>query len=86
MEIKGVIGIVAGCLTAIAAMPQIIKAVKTKEVEHVSPFMFLILMAGNAVWCWYGLLLKDWPIIITNAFSFAMDLVMLALKAKYKKR
>lgn len=86
MEIKLIIGVAAGCLTAIAAIPQIVKVIKTKEVEHVSPFMFLILLAGNALWCWYGILLKDWPIIITNAFSLTMDILMLVLKAVYTKR
>lgn len=80
------IGILAGSLTAISATPQIIKVLRTKEVEQVSPLMFLILAAGNATWCWYGILLKDWPIIITNAFSLAMDLAMLILKIVYHKK
>lgn len=86
MEIKVVIGIAAGCLTAIAATPQIFKVLKTKEVEHVSPFMFIILLAGNAMWCWYGILLKDWPIILTNAFSLLMDILMLILKVIFRKK
>lgn len=86
MDLKGIIGIAAGCLTAIAATPQIIKVIRTKEVEHVSPVMFLLLMAGNAMWCWYGIMIKDWPIIVTNAFSFTMDLVMIVLRALYAKK
>ena len=86
MEKQLLIGILAGSLTAISATPQIIKVLRTKKVEHVSPLMFVILAAGNAVWCWYGILLKDWPIIVTNAFSLTMDLAMLILKAIYHKK
>ncbi|MDQ8005404.1 MAG: SemiSWEET transporter [Pedobacter sp.] len=86
MEKQLIIGIIAGCLTAISAIPQIIKVLQTKEVKHISPVMFMILAIGNATWCWYGSLLKDWPIIITNAFSFTMALTMLLLKLIYNKR
>ncbi len=86
MEKQLFIGVLAGSLTAISATPQIIKVLRTKKVEQVSPLMFLILAAGNTTWCWYGILLKDWPIIITNAFSLAMDLAMLILKMVYYKR
>jgi MtN3 and saliva related transmembrane protein len=86
MEQQLVIGILAGTLTAISATPQIFKAVRTKKVKHISPFMFVILAAGNATWCYYGILLKDWPIIITNAFSFSMAITMLVLKVMYRKK
>ncbi len=86
METPLLIGILAGSLTAVSATPQIIKVLRTKEVAHISPLMFMILAAGNATWCWYGILLKDWPIIITNAFSLVMDLMMLVLKIIYKKK
>jgi len=86
MEKQLFIGVLAGSLTAISATPQIVKVLRTKKVEHVSPLMFVILAAGNATWCWYGILLKDWPIMITNAFSLAMDLAMLVLKVVYRKR
>ena len=86
MENQLLIGILAGSLTAISATPQIIKVLRTKEVAHISPFMFIILALGNATWCYYGILLKDWPIIITNAFSLIMDILMLILKVVYQER
>ena len=86
MEAKLIIGIAAGTLTAISAVPQIFKVLKTKQVDHVSPFMFVILALGNGAWVWYGLLLADLPIVITNAFSFVMDITMLVLKFIYGKK
>lgn len=86
MDEKLIIGITAGCLTATASIPQIIKILQTKEVEHISPFMFIILALGNATWAYYGILLKDLPIIVTNSFSFSMAITMLCLKLIYGKK
>ncbi|RZM26346.1 MAG: hypothetical protein EOO88_17310, partial [Pedobacter sp.] len=33
------IGVLAGSLTAISAIPQILKVLRTKKVDHISPFM-----------------------------------------------
>jgi MtN3 and saliva related transmembrane protein len=86
MELKPIIGIAAGVLTAAASLPQIIKTLKDKEAEAVSPVMFFVLLAGNSLWCYYGVLLKDWPIMITNGFSVCLDVVMIFLNYKYSKR
>lgn len=80
---KQIIGIAAGILTASSLVPQAIKSIKEKAASDVSVFMFIILMAGNGLWTWYGVMLKDFPIIITNAFAFLMDVLMLILKFKY---
>lgn len=86
METKLIIGISAGTLTAISTLPQIFKVLKTKKVDHISPFMFIILLSGNATWVAYGVLLKDLPIIITNAFSVLMAITMLVLKFIFSKK
>ncbi|WP_231426851.1 MULTISPECIES: SemiSWEET family sugar transporter [Pedobacter] len=86
MELKLIIGICAGILTATAVIPQIIKTLRTKKSENISPFMFLVLLSGNGLWLYYGFLIMDWPIIITNAFSFSMDILMLILKYIYRKK
>jgi len=86
MEFKLVVGILAGVLTALATVPQVFKTIKTKKAKNVSLFMFLVLLAGNAIWCYYGILIMDWPIIITNAFSATMDILMLFLKYRYSDR
>lgn len=83
---KQIIGIAAGVLTASSLIPQVIKSVKEKKASDVSIFMFIILMGGNSLWTWYGIILKDLPIVITNAFAFLMDMTMLVLKFRYGDR
>jgi len=86
MEIKTIIGISAGILTAISALPQIAKLLKDKKAQDVSPMMYFVLLAGNALWCYYGLLLEELPIVITNAFSALCDLAMIILNYRYSKK
>jgi MtN3 and saliva related transmembrane protein len=85
MEVKTLIGIAAGVLTSISALPQIIKVIKDKKVQAISPIMFFVLLGGNSLWCYYGILLSDLPIICTNAFSAILDVLMIFLNYKYSK-
>ena len=78
------IGIAAGVLTAASMLPQVFKTLKTKEAEHVSPLMLIILICGVSLWFSYGVLKSDIPIIVTNGFSVLINLVMLFLRWRYR--
>jgi len=80
------IGIAAGILTAVSMMPQVIKTIREKKAADISPFMLLLLMTGLALWVWYGCTREDWPLIITNAFSFLLNSAMLILRLKYGRK
>ncbi|SKB37781.1 SemiSWEET family transporter [Daejeonella lutea] len=80
-----VVGIIAGILTAASLVPQFVKSIQEKKVD-VSPVMFLLLIGGNGLWIWYGIILDSMPIIITNSFGFIMDVIMLFLRIKYGKK
>jgi MtN3 and saliva related transmembrane protein len=82
---KEFIGILAGILTAASLIPQFIKSIKEKKVE-VSAVVFILLIGGNGLWIWYGIKLEALPIIITNAFSLIMDIVMLSLSFWFGKK
>ena len=80
-----IIGIVAGICTAISLLPQLIKIIKDKKAEDISWFMLFILLAGLAGWIWYGIEKNDYPIIITNAFSFIVNVLIIGFTARYKQ-
>lgn len=79
------IGIIAGILTAVSMMPQVIKTIKTKKAENVSPVMLIVLICGISLWIVYGCFKKDLPIIFTNGFSLLINLFMLYLQFKYSE-
>lgn len=79
------IGITAGIFTSASLMPQLIKTFKSKKAEEISIIMLITLMLGIVLWIYYGILRKDLPIIITNAFSFLLNVILTVLRLKYKK-
>lgn len=58
-------------------VPQLIKVIKERDVDNLSPIMIFILLVGVSMWVVYGILLKDWPIIIFNAFSVFINTILL---------
>ena len=79
-------GIVAGILTSVSSIPQLVKIFKEKEVEDLSIGMILFLICGIGTWIYYGILRNDWPIIITNLFSLLVNLTFLIFYKFYKKQ
>lgn len=78
-----VVGTVAGILTAVSMVPQLIKIIRKKEAEDVSITMLSVLLMGLALWISYGIIREDWPIIITNCFSFLVNMFTLIFRIKY---
>ena len=79
-----ILGFVAGILTAISMLPQLLKTLKLKKAEEVSALMLIVLILGVTLWLFYGILKKDWPIIITNATSLIINLTMMTLRIIYR--
>ncbi len=84
MDGTQVIGIIAGTFTTVAAVPQILKALKSKKVDSVSPWMFCVMILGVFLWAVYGFMKMDFPIIITNGISVILNTTMLVLIFKYR--
>lgn len=80
-----IVGIVAGILTSVSMLPQVIKTFKEKKAEDISLVMIIVLMIGVGCWVYYGFLRKDLPIIVTNCFSFLINSLLLILHFKYEE-
>lgn len=78
------LGIAAGTLTTIAFIPQVIKTWRSKSAKDISLGMFLIFSTGVALWLWYGIAINALPIIIANAITLMLALLILFFKFRYK--
>ncbi len=83
-DISQYVGIGAGMFTAFSLVPQLYKIIKEKKAENISYFMLFILLTGLGGWIWYGILKNDYPIIITNSFSFLINLIIIFFSVRYK--
>lgn len=80
MDTTNIIGTLAGMLTTIAFIPQVIKTWRTRSAQDISLFMFMLFSTGVLLWLIYGLILDAMPIIIANGITLALSLSILALK------
>ena len=71
-------GIGPGICTGLSLLPQLIKIIRNKKADDISYVMLFILLAGLGGWIWYGFLKTDYPIIITNCFSFIVNLLIIS--------
>ncbi len=81
-----IIGIIAGVCTSVSMVPQLIKVIREKDVESLSPVMIGILLAGVALWVVYGIIMEEWPIILSNAFSVIVNITLLTCYFLYRGR
>lgn len=81
-----ILGIVAGFLTSIAMIPQLIKVIKEKNVEDLSWVMILVLICGLSLWVWYGFIQDELPIILSNAFAVLVNLTLLICYLLFRKK
>ncbi len=79
------LGILAGLLTTVGFIPQIIKGYRTKRMDDVSLLMPMILGTGMLLWLIYGISLENLPIIMWNAIAFLLNMVVVGLKLRYAR-
>ncbi|GAC1451266.1 MAG: SemiSWEET transporter [Desulfuromonadaceae bacterium] len=77
------IGLVAGTLTSLAAIPQVIKTFKTRHVRDISVWQPLLLAFGVALWMVYGILINDLPLIVANITPLICNAVLTGMKIRY---
>ena len=83
---ENILGLVAGGITSVAMLPQLIKVLKNKDVEDLSLLMILFLIIGLSLWVWYGFIKDELPIILSNAFAVLVNVSLLISYFMYRKR
>ncbi|HSG10302.1 MAG TPA: SemiSWEET transporter [Gammaproteobacteria bacterium] len=82
MDIVNITGSLAGCLTTIAFIPQVVRTWKTRSAQDISLFMFLLFSCGVLLWLIYGILLHALPIILANGITLVLSTLILAMKVR----
>jgi len=84
MDTVVIIGYIAGALTTISFVPQVIRTWKLKETKDFSLVMLLLFAAGMLLWTAYGIWISSPPIIAANIVTFGLVLILLWMKIKYQ--
>lgn len=83
MRLTTLLGFVAGILTTISFVPQVVHAWRSKRCDDLSWGMLLTFSGGVVLWLVYGIRLRAMPIIVANAVTLALLLAIMVLKARY---
>lgn len=81
-----IIGTIAGILTSVSMIPQLIKVLKEKDVENLSWGMIAVLLTGVSLWVVYGIMKDELPIILSNGFSVLVNTTLLIYYFRYKNK
>jgi MtN3 and saliva related transmembrane protein len=80
------IGLLATAFSVASTLPQIRKALKTKDTEDVSIRFLVVLIIGLSLWSIYGFGRADIVILVGNAIGVSLNICMLVLKFKYSNK
>lgn len=79
------LGMLAGTISAIVFLPQVIKTWRSKSAKDISLLMFSFATISVILWLVYGILIKNGPVIYTNSCVLVLSVIMLILKIKFNK-
>lgn len=80
------VGYVAGLLTSLAYLPQVVRIARTRSANDISLPTFRLLAVGVSLWLVYGIGIGSWPVMAANAVGLALILAVIWLKLRYSRR
>jgi MtN3 and saliva related transmembrane protein len=83
MSTATVIGLVAGTLTTLAWLPQVLRAFRTRSTKDFAWEWFAMFGTGVGIWLVYGFIAAAPAVIATNALTLLLVVALAALKARH---
>ena len=78
-----IIGYIAGTLTTVAYLAQVLRTLKHRRTRDISLGMYLMLCTGIGLWLVYGIFIHSWPVIIANAVTLVLSGTVLLMKIRF---
>lgn len=82
MTLISIIGVLAAIVSTINQLPQALKTIRSKDTHSLSLWMYIMVWIATSLWLLYGILLKDFPLILSNSISIMPITYILATKIK----
>ena len=80
MDPAAIVGGLATLCSTSSFVPQAWKVIRTRDTGSISKRMYVITVVGFSLWLTYGLLLWQWPLIVTNGICLALSAFILLMK------
>jgi len=69
MTLISIIGVLAAVVSTINQLPQAFKTIRSKDTHSLSLWMYIMVWIATSLWLLYGILLNDFPLILSNSIS-----------------
>ena len=86
MTLQDILGYCAAALTTGSFVPQAMLTLRTRDVSGISVGMYSAFTAGVALWLDYGVVLREWPIVVANAVTLLLAATILTVKIVEERR
>lgn len=80
---KEIIGYTACAICIFSVTPQLIQVIKTNSTDDLSLFSIILLLVNSIFWIWYGVLIDEIPIILTDALLISQQIIIFTYKIKH---
>lgn len=80
MDTATIIGSLATIASTTSFVPQAWKVIRTRDLKGVSTGMYAVTVVGFSLWLTYGLLLGQFPLIVTNGICLLLSAFILVMK------
>ena len=80
------LGFAAAVCTTTAFLPQVWLVWRQRGAPGISTGMYLMFIAGVALWLMYGLALESWPMVIANGVTLLLACAILGMKHYFERR
>lgn len=77
------VGYFAACCTTLCWLPQAVRTIRTKDTKAISLLTQSFFAIGIALWLLYGIALGSWPVILSNAITLPLVLIVVVMKLRY---
>ena len=80
LEMSELVGALASVASVSSFAPQAWKVIRTRETSSLSSAMYGLTVAGCSLWLAYGIMLEQWPLIVTNGICLSLAAFILLMK------
>ena len=78
------LGFVAAACTTVAFVPQAVRVWRRRSADDISLAMYIVMLAGVALWLVYGWRIRSWPLVAANGATFLLAGAVLAGKLRFR--
>ncbi len=83
MNVETLVGMIAGILTTIAFVPQVLQVYRSRSAKDISLGMYAIFVSGVLLWLVYGCMIGAMPVIVANGVTLLLAAAILVGKLRF---